>query len=88
MLFDQRVLENKRFYLCVGNNDVEIADLAHKNGCFGVCRPIFLEVRPHPTAKILCLTYIEYSTLTVLVQIDARPSGQILKFLLYKFRYR
>jgi hypothetical protein len=82
VLAHQVGLEHQGLELVVGDDVVEVGDLAHERVGLGVVRARLLEVRADPAPQRGRLADVDHLRLGVAVEVDARPVGKPLQLVL------
>jgi len=76
---DQVGLEDEGLELIAGDDELEVLDLRHQRVRLRVVRPPVLEVGAHATPERGRLAHVDDLALGVLVEVDARPVGQLIQ---------
>ena len=76
VLLDQRHLQKERLKIRIGGDDLDVGYLLPQAPRLeGV--DVFLEIGADAAAQVDGLAYVEDPAFLVLMQVDARPTGQI-----------
>ena len=77
VLFYHRVFEHERFKLAVGDDDIEVVDMADQLARFGVQPLGRLEVVGHAVLEQLGLADVNHLAILILVHVNAGLHGQL-----------